>query len=73
MNTIGLTIGLAAAMTAGTLAYAEPDLYIAINSADEMPGDRYQDGCQFVSRISGPITSALSMRAGRRTLDRWQP
>lgn len=36
MNTIGLSIWLAAAVTAGTLAYAEPDLYIAVNSMNEI-------------------------------------
>ncbi len=36
MNTIGLSTWLAAAMTASALAYAEPDLYIAINSTNEI-------------------------------------
>ena len=36
MNTIGLSMWLAVAVTAGTLAYAEPDLYIAVNSTNEI-------------------------------------
>ena len=54
MNTIGLSMWLAAAMTAGTLAYAGPDLYIAVNSADEiLVVDTQTDTIR--QHISGPI------------------
>ena len=68
MNTIGLTIGLAAAMTAGTLAYAEPDLYIAINSADEiLVIDTKTDAIR--QQISGPISPhGLALTQDGRTL-----
>ena len=55
MNTIGLSMWLVAAVIAGTQAYAGPDLYIAVNSADEvLVIDTKSDTVR--QQISGPIS-----------------
>lgn len=68
MNKINLSIGFAAAMAAGTLAYAAPDLYIAINSEDEVLVINTKTDA-ITQHISGPISPhGLALSQDGRTL-----
>lgn len=68
MNTIGLSMWVAVAMTAGTLAYAEPDLYITVNSTNEvLVIDTQTDTIR--RQISGTISPhGLTLAQNGRTL-----